>query len=48
MIGCKFKWEKTQKFIDSSEEVCMHIDVAYMVRKLMYLDAAISKLMEKS
>ena len=41
------KWETTQNFIDSSEEACMQIDIAYMARKLSYLDAAISKLLEK-
>lgn len=47
MVGCNFDWPKTQSFIESSEEISMQMDVTYILRKLMFLDAAISKLMEK-
>lgn len=40
-------WQKTQKFIDACEEVAMQIDIAYIVRRLMFFDAALSKLLEK-
>lgn len=40
-------WPKTETYIRSCEEVCMQIDIAYLVRKLMFVDAAVAKLMEK-
>ena len=46
-FGFNPDWQKVQTFIDSSEQLAMQIDVTYIVRKLMFLDAAISKLMEQ-
>ena len=40
-------WPKVQNFIDSSQETAMQIDITYIVRKLMFLDSAIQKIMEK-
>ena len=44
---CDPNWPKMQLFTDSCSEVSSQIDITYMVRKLMFLDAAISQLMEK-
>ena len=44
---CDPDWPKTQTFIDSSEEVSNQIDISYIVRRLMFFDAAIAKLMER-
>ena len=46
-FGCKPNWKKTQVFLESSEEMSSQLDVAYLMRKLLFMDAAISKLMEK-
>ena len=46
-INVKLDWPKTQRYIDFCEEICQQIDVTYMVRKLMFLDAAMLKLLEK-
>ena len=40
-------WKSTQTFIDSSQEATMQLDITYILRKLIFLDAAIDKLMEK-
>ena len=41
-------WPQTQEYIDSSEEACIQIDMAYLVKKLMFLEAAVSKLMDRN
>jgi len=46
IIGCDPNWKKTQSFIDSSEEITMQLDIAYILRKIIFLDAAVSQLME--
>ena len=48
LININLNWSQTQKYIDFSEEACQQIDVAYMVKKLMFFDAAIAKLMEEN
>lgn len=40
-------WPKTQLFLDCCEELAMQIDITYITRKLMFLDSAVSKLLEK-
>ena len=40
-------WPKTQKYIDISHETICQLDVTYILRKLMFVDAVLSKLMEK-
>jgi len=45
-FGYDPKWKKTQAFIDSSEEVAMQLDITCILRKILFLDAAISQLME--
>jgi hypothetical protein len=47
LINVQVNWPDTQKYIDASEELIAQIDVTYIVRKLMYLDAVIAQLMEK-
>ena len=47
LIGINPNWPQTQKYMDFTSEVCQQIDLAYIVRKLMFLDAATSKLLEK-
>lgn len=46
-IKIKPNWTTTQSFIDSCEEISMQIDITYIVRRLNFLDSAISKLLEK-
>jgi uncharacterized membrane-anchored protein YhcB (DUF1043 family) len=46
-INYKVEWPDTQRYIDSSEELIAQIDVTYIVRKLMYIDAVIAQLMER-
>ena len=43
--GCTSGWKQTQSYIDVSEEACQQIDIAYMARKLMFLDLAVAKLL---
>ena len=40
-------WPKVRKFEEASDEATSQMDVTYIIRKLMFLDVAISKLMEK-
>ena len=40
-------WPKVQKFTEVSNEATSQLDVTYIIRKLMFMDASISKLMEK-
>ena len=47
LIGVNPDWPKVQGYVDASDEVTNQIDVTYIVRKLMFIDAAVSKLMEK-
>ena len=46
-IGVDLNWPETQKFINFSEEVCEQIDIAFLVKKINFLDVAVSTLMEK-
>ena len=45
-VNVDLNWPKTQKYIDFSEEAIMQVDVTYIVRKLMFLDSVVEKLME--
>ena len=47
-FNCSPEWKDTQTYIDSSEEVNMQIDITYIVRKLIFLDSVISKVMESN
>ena len=47
MININLDWKKTQRYIDISEEACQQIDIGYMVKRMMFFDAALSNLMEK-
>ena len=40
-------WTKTQRFIDFGEEINSQLDITYIIKRLMFFDVAISKLMEK-
>ena len=44
---CDPDWPKVQLFTDSCSEVSSQVDITYIVRKLMFLDEAITQLMEK-
>ena len=39
--------EKTQQFIDVTEELCLQVDVGYIVRKLIFLDQAVQILLKE-
>ena len=45
---CNLNWDTTQKYIDASEEVTMQLDVAYILKKLQFMDSAIDILLKKS
>ena len=47
LIRVDVDWKKTQRYIDISEEACQQVDIAFIVKRMMFFDAAISKLMEK-
>lgn len=38
---------KTQKFIDASEEIVKQLDVAYLIRKMIFFDTVVWHLMEE-
>jgi hypothetical protein len=40
-------WKSTQKYLEASKEMSLQLDVTYIMRKLLFLDAAISAIMEK-
>ena len=46
---CKYEpdWPKTNTYNECCEEMSMQLDVTYIIRKLMFFDAALSKLLEK-
>ena len=46
-IRVKPNWPKVQKFLKVGVEVRNQIDVTYIVRKMMFIDAVLAKLMEK-
>ena len=46
-IKISLDWPKTQKYIDFSDEVCEQIDIAYLIKRLNFLDSAISKVIEE-
>ena len=46
-LNCSPDWPSVQKYMEASDEAIAQIDMIYIVRKLMFLDAAFSKLMEK-
>jgi len=39
-------WPKTKKYIDFCEEMGNQVDITFIVRKLMFLDAAIRSMLE--
>ena len=41
------EWPKVDKFLKVGTEVRSQIDVTYIVRKMMFMDAVLIKLMEK-
>lgn len=44
--GCKPKWDKTRTFMECSEEMINQLDVTYILQKLMFLESAVSKMIE--
>ena len=46
---CKYEpdWPKTNTYKECCEEMSMQLDITYIIRKLMFFDAALSKLLEK-
>ena len=46
---CKFEpdWPKTDTYNECCEEMSKQLDVTYIVKKLMFFDEALSKLLEK-
>ena len=47
LCDCDPGWKSTQGYVDACEEVGMQLDVVYLLKKLMFFDVAISKLMEQ-
>lgn len=47
LLNCGPEWVQTQLFIDCSEEITQQLDVTYLLRKLMAVEAALSKLLER-
>jgi hypothetical protein len=46
-VNVNLNWPKTQKYIDFCDEVCLQIDISYIVRRLAFCDAALATLMEQ-
>lgn len=44
---CGPEMERTQTYVDCSEEMSHQLDITYIMRRLIFMDAAISKLLEK-
>ena len=38
-------WPKVEKYMEASDELTMQIDITYIVKKLIFLDAAMTKLL---
>ena len=45
LINVKLDWVEVQKYIDCSEEISEQIDITYIIRKLMFMDAAMLKIL---
>ena len=46
-FNIELDWPDTNLILESSYEACRQMDSAYIVRKMLYFDFAIAKLMEK-
>ena len=46
-ISLSPNWKSTQAYMDTCNEMKQQLDVTYILRKLVFLDSAISKLMNK-
>ena len=38
-------WPKVEKYMEASDELTMQIDITYIVKKLIFIDAAMTKLL---
>ena len=47
LVGVNPDWPRVRAYDEASDEVSSQIDVTYIVRKLIFIDAAVAKLMEK-
>lgn len=46
-FDCNLNWEKTQTYLEVTDEASNQLDITYILRKLNFIDSAISKLMEE-
>ena len=46
-IGVSPDWPRVETYDDATDEITNQIDITYIVRKLLFLDAAIARLMEQ-
>ena len=44
-INVNTDWPKVEKYMEASDELTMQIDITYMVKKLIFLDASMTKLL---
>ena len=44
-INVNTNWPKVEKYMEASDELTMQIDITYMVKKLIFLDASMTKLL---
>ena len=46
LFNYKPDWKRTNTFIECSDEMSMQLDITYILRRLIFLEAAVSKTME--